>query len=125
MYAILHVPTGKFVVHPNHPSNETHHYPIDYAGSVFFYSRKDAEKYKRKLLVFAWWYLASVNTKEPLIKPKRIPRFLKKPRPYLRYNMTFGEFDLVTRHLDFYLLKREVYRTPPMPQEFLIIRTSK
>lgn len=122
MYGILHIPTGKFLARPmTMGSKPLLLYPIGYLGRYAFYSKKDAEQYKRAFLVYYYWYLRNVNPAKKIALPKRLPKYLTKRNKMQRYPFTFADFDLVSRSLDFCTTPTD---GPLLPNEFLVIRIS-
>lgn len=124
MYGILHIPTGKFLMRPAVKGTDRFiSYPIDYMGSYSFYSKKEAERYKRAFIVYCYWYLRNIATTKPLNIPKRAPRFLKRRNKEQRYPFTFSAFDLGNRSLDFYpvaINEQRLYKAV-LPNEFMVV----
>lgn len=121
MYAILHIPTGKLLVRPKYLDKNTV-LPIDYNGITEFYSRKDAELYKRKFIIYSYLVLHVYSFQgSTVIFPKRRPRFLRKFNRFSPYS--FAAFDLGNRHLDFYVTEAtDGYIIAPSHKEFIVIR---
>jgi hypothetical protein len=126
MYAILHLPTGKFLVRANRiDCQDLTTYDIDYIGKTLFYNKKDAENYKRKFLIF--YYLIIKHHAEAIgsaiVFPKRIPKFLRKKNRFKSFGFSYASYDLGDRSLDFWLSSiKDNTIIVTDPKEFLVIK---
>ena len=104
MYAILHIPTGKFLNRPGGYCNSgTFVVTADkwlIPSKYLFYSRKDAEKYRRSFLVGLYTFIKSSLSNEK--NSRHLPRFLKKRRKCFTYNMNVDKLKIGLQSLDFY-----------------------
>lgn len=105
MYAILHIPTG-CIMHFAKTNSEMPMLPLDYIGHTLFYSKKDAEKYKRKFLCFYYFVIVRLNSNKfpdpTWISPKYLPKFAKKRNRFGNHPMTYAAFDFTCRTFEFY-----------------------
>jgi hypothetical protein len=130
MYAILHLPTGKLLERPHtlDYNKDLVAYDLDFKGDTLFYSKKEAEAYKRKFLIF---YYLIIRHQCSFLKvtpqfPKRLPRFFKKRNRFKRWTFTYAAYDLGNRSLDFWLTtKTDNILTVSDCKEFTIINVKK
>jgi hypothetical protein len=130
MYAILHLPTGKLLGRPRtlDYNRDLVAYDIDFIGDTLFYSKKEAEAYKRKFLIF--YYLVVRHQcnflKVTPLFSRKLPRFLKKRNRFKRLAFTYAAYDLGNRSLDFWLTtKTDNILTVADCKEFTIVNVKK
>ena len=90
MYAILHLPTGYFLEAKRAANTVLLRFTpfITNEKSFYkFYSKQDAEKYKRNFLVALYSMRPDPTLGSPLIYSKPLPKFLKKRNKKITYHM--------------------------------------
>jgi len=104
MYAILHIPTGLLLNRPSNysddPINKLH--IASSKTNTLFYTKKDADKFKRSFLVCLYNVKWSHGT---IVKPASKPSFLTKRNRLRSYHMTGYTFETVLDSLKWYPIK--------------------
>ena len=90
MYAILHLPTGFFLSYKKAPNTILLHLTPAFAieeCKYMFYSKTDAEKYKRSFLVALYSMRSSSFSGSRFVFPKQRAKFLRKRNKKDTYHM--------------------------------------
>ena len=120
MWAILHIPTGRYIAVPKNYYNSLSPMFIATRTKQFFYTKKDAAKVLRKIL--AYHYLFARLCNDIVLPAKRnLPRYLRNIRTTFKYciNSEYYETAMVS-------LRYEMNLSPgtaiTIPKEFMLVK---